>query len=462
MYAAFEQGERTSLPELPVQYGDYAIWQRARLRSDAIDRQLGYWKRQLADAPVLELPVDQRRPSVQTFRGHRCAVVVPRAIHVELQELSRRESVTMFMTLLAAFQLLLYRYTAIEDVSVGTPIAGRHRPELEGVVGLFLNTLVLRTNVRGDLTLRELLHQVRRSTLDAYANQDVPFERVIDAVQPQRDLSRNPLFQVMLIHQPRPNESLVIPGLTVDTIDTVNETSKLDLTAFIVDAGELSIALEYNTDLFKPETAERLLRIGRACWRRWRGTPAQRVDTLDLLSAAERAQVVEHWNDTPGIDVPAACLHALVQAQVERTPDAIAVIDDAGMLTYEALAAQAAAIASALRQRGVGPGVCVAVCMARATSAVAALLGVLESGAAYVPVEPSWPFERIATVLTTVHARAVIGDGDRLDTLAPLETAVPTLATLIGVTTAAAPHVRPGARRARDARRRAIRTISPT
>ncbi|HSS24772.1 MAG TPA: amino acid adenylation domain-containing protein, partial [Mycobacterium sp.] len=434
LYAAFQGGEPLPpLSELDVQYADYAAWQRAWLQGEVVEAQLRYWKRQLADVAVLELPTDRRRPSIQTFRGDRCSIVVPPAIADGLRALSRRESVTVFMTLLAAFQALLQRYTGVTDIAIGTPIAGRQRPELDTVVGLFLNTLVLRTNLAGNLSVHELLHRVRQTTLEAYANQDVTFEQVIDAVQPQRDLSRNPLFQVMLIYQSGANSVLCLPGMTADPLEAVNKTAKLDLTAFVVDADELSIALEYNVDLFDSTTITRMLGHWTRVLEEMARDAAQPVWAVDLLSPEERQQVVEVWNRTVVTDTPDACLHELFEAQAAMAPDAVAVLDDAGQVSYGKLAGQATQTAQVLRTLALGPGDCVAVCMERSTTTVAALLGILQCGAAYVPVEPSLPRERMAAILATVRAKCVVADQSTVGRLAALPDELPDLAAVLGV-----------------------------
>jgi amino acid adenylation domain-containing protein/non-ribosomal peptide synthase protein (TIGR01720 family) len=431
LYAAFLRGEPSPLPEPDVQYADYSEWQREWSRGAAAEHELRYWERRLAGVPALELPTDRRRPAIQTFRGGRCVATVPRAVRQQLRAVGRRESVTPFMLLLAAFKALLHRYTGVTDLAIGTQVAGRNRPELGSVVGMFLNTLVLRTDLSGTPTVREVLQRVRQVTLEAYANQNVPFERVLEAVRPPRDVSFNPLFQVMLIYQRGSASDVSFPGLTVEPIESVNKTSKLDLTAYVHDGDELSIAFEYNTDLFDETTIVRYLGHWMRVLEEMARDAEQPVGALEILSREERQQVVEDWNRTTVSAAPERCVHELFEAQAARTPAAVAVIDDQGERTYEQMEARAAAIAEVLRARDLGPGDVVAVCMERSAAAVAALLGVMKCGAAYVPLEPSLPFERMATILSTVTAPCVITGRSQLARLAALRDAVPSLTAAV-------------------------------
>ncbi|HHH40712.1 MAG TPA: non-ribosomal peptide synthetase, partial [Chloroflexi bacterium] len=261
LYHAFSLGRPSPLPELPIQYADFALWQRQWLQGETLQAQLAYWKRQLADAPpVLDLPTDRPRPPVQSFRGATFRFRFPAPLAQALQALSRREGVTLFMTLLAAFQTLLYRYTGQERINVGTPIANRNRAEVEGLIGFFVNTLVISTDLSGNPTFRELLQRVREVALGAYAHQDLPFEMLVDALQPERDLSRSPLFQVMFVLQNAPTATLELPGLTMRLLETDSGTAKFDLTLFVEETEEeLRGSLEYNTDLFDGATIGRML-----------------------------------------------------------------------------------------------------------------------------------------------------------------------------------------------------------
>ncbi|HKG79910.1 MAG TPA: condensation domain-containing protein, partial [Pyrinomonadaceae bacterium] len=300
LYAAYAASEESPLPELPVQYADYAVWQRGWLQGEVLDQQLVYWRERLTGAAlVLELPADRVRPAVQSYRGAAARFEVSREVSEGLKELSQREGVTLFMTLLAAFKVLLYRYTGQADIVVGSPIAGRTRAEVENLIGFFVNTLVLRTDLSGGPGFRELLGRVRETALGAYAHQDVPFEKLVEELQPERDLSRSPLFQVMFALQNAPQESLRLEGLTLSYLKTESGVAKFDLSLFMADSSEgIKGALEYNTDLFERETVERLLGHFRILLEAIVGEPQRAVTELPLLSEAERQQLLVEWNET--------------------------------------------------------------------------------------------------------------------------------------------------------------------
>ncbi len=400
LYDAFANGQPSPLPELPVQYVDYAIWQRRWLAGEVLDEQLSYWKRQLADLPALQLPTDRPRPAVQTHRGARQELVLPKLLTEALKELSRREGVTLFMTLLAAFQVLLSRYSGQEDIAVGSPIAGRNRAEIEGLIGFFANTLVVRTDLSGDPTFKELLRRVREVALEAYDHQDVPFEKLVEELQPQRDTSRTPLFQVMLTLQNTPGKALELPGLRLTQQELERGTAKFDLTLSMVEGPEgLRGACEYNTDLFEAATITRMLGHLQTLLEGVVANPAQRLSTLPLLTEAERHQLLIEWNDTQ-IDYPReACIHRLFEEQAERTPDAVAVVFDDQQLTYRELNRRANQLAHHLRRLGVGPEVLVGICVERSPELVVGVLAILKAGGAYVPLDPAYPKERLAFML---------------------------------------------------------------
>ncbi|HYH82072.1 MAG TPA: condensation domain-containing protein, partial [Longimicrobium sp.] len=411
LYAAFARGEGDPLPPLPVQYADYAVWQREQLRGEALDRQVGYWKERLAGAPaLLELPTDRPRPPVQSHRGAREVFDLPRALLDRLQALGRSEGATLYMVMLGAFQLLLSKYSGSEDVVVGSPIAGRTRREVEELIGFFANTLVLRTDLSGDPTFRELLERVREGTLGAYEHQEVPFERLVAELQPVRSLSHSPLFQVMFTLQNADRSGSGLEGLRMaGGVAAELETTRFDLalTAVPHDGG-VGGALEYSTDLFDRSTVRRMLGHLERVLEQVAADADVRLSRLALLSAEERGLVVDAWNRTEA-EVPAdRCIHELFEARVERTPDAVAVVFEGRRSSYAELNARANRLAHHLRSLGVGPDARVAVCVERSAEMVVALLAVMKAGGAYVPLDPSYPAERLRYVLRDSAPAAVL------------------------------------------------------
>ncbi|MGO9110863.1 MAG: amino acid adenylation domain-containing protein [Thermoguttaceae bacterium] len=409
LYEAFSRGEPSPLTDLPIQYADFAVWQRMWLRGDVLDEQLAYWKRHLEGGPpVLELPMDHPRPAMQTSRGAQECLLFDKRLSEALSQLSRREGATDFMTLLAAFQTLLYRYSGQEDVVVGTPIAGRNRLETENVIGLFVNTLALRTDLSGNPTFRELLAQVRETTLGAYAHQDLPFEKLVDELNPERNLGHSPLFQVMFV-QEAPSELPRIPGLRVSSAAVENHTAKFDLTLAMTADGEgLRGVLEYNTDLFEPGTIQRMLRHFQMLLEGIAADPDQRVSELPLLTEAERCQLLVEWNDTR-TDYPRdRCIHELFEEQAERTPETVAVVYEDQQLTYLELNSRANRLAHYLRQLGVCPDDLVAVYMDRSLELVVALLGILKAGGAYLPMDLAYPPDRLSFMLHDSQAPVLL------------------------------------------------------
>ncbi|WP_420127104.1 non-ribosomal peptide synthase/polyketide synthase [Longimicrobium sp.] len=401
LYAAYREGGESPLPELPVQYADFAAWQREQLRGETLDRQIGYWKARLAGAPaLLELPTDRPRPPVQSNRGARETFELPRALLDRLQALGRGEGATLYMVMLAAFQLLLSRYSGSDDVVVGSPIAGRTRREVEDLIGFFANTLVLRTDLSADPTFRELLARVREGTLGAYEHQEVPFERLVAELQPQRSLSHAPLVQVMFVLQNADRSGVGLEGLRMEGVAAESETTRFDmaLTAVPHDGG-VSGVVEYSTDLFDRATVRRMLGHLERVLEQAAARPEARLSELDLLSADERGLVVEEWNRT-GAGVPAdRCIHQLFEAQAARTPEAVAVVFEDASLTYAQLNARANQLAHHLRGRGVGPEVRVGVLMERSLEMMVSLLAILKAGGGYVPLDPGLPAERLAYML---------------------------------------------------------------
>jgi amino acid adenylation domain-containing protein len=398
------------LPRLEIQYADYAHWQRETLASSVFAGQLEYWKQQLAGAPpALELPADWQRPAVETSSGAWLPIRISASLTHALEELSRREGVTLFMTLLAAFQTLLHRYTGGTDIVVGSPIAGRTRRETELLIGFFANTLVLRGDLSGDPTFREMLTRVREVATGAYAHEDVPFEKLVEAINPARDLTRHPIFQVMFALQNTRLETPSLPGLQAELMDVDPGTAMFDLNLFLERADEgLKGLLEYNTDLFARATMVRMAGHFETLLGGIVQHPDERLSRLPLLTEAECHQLVVEWNDTRFEYPPAAALHALIEAQCARTPDATALVFENTHWTFAKLNREANRWAHRLRKLGVGPDVIIGICAERSLELVAGLLGILKAGGAYLPLDPSYPRERLAFMLGDAKPRIVL------------------------------------------------------
>ncbi|HVR96999.1 MAG TPA: amino acid adenylation domain-containing protein, partial [Thermoanaerobaculia bacterium] len=419
--------EGLPLPELPIQYADFSSWQRRWLDGEALASQLAYWRRQLAAAPQsLDLPADRPRPAVQSFRGSSRPVALAAGLSAALAGLSRRAGATPFMTLLAAFQALLGRTAGEADLVVGTPIAGRTRREVEGLIGLFVNTLALRADLSGDPSFRGLLARVRQTSLDAYAHQDLPFERLVEELQPVRDLSRNPVFQVMFTLQNAPRTVTGMAELALSPLGVEGGTAKFDLMLAVQESEEgIQGSLGYNTDLFDEATAMRLLSRFERLLAAVAEDPEQRLSQLPAWTEPERHQMLVEWNDTPAVTGAGRTLHELFAAQAERTPEAVAVVWGEERWTYRQLDRRAGQVARRLAEQGVGPEVRAGVCARRGPELVAALLGVLEAGGAYVPLDPSYPAERLAFMLADAGVRVLLTERELLPDLA--DEAVPTL-----------------------------------
>jgi amino acid adenylation domain-containing protein len=409
-YTAFVNGAEADLPALPVQYADFAHWQRERLRGDELQRQIDYWKQKLGDGSVaLELPTDRPRPPVQTYRGATQWVKLPKELRDELEALSRRADATLFMTLLAAFQSLLHRYTGQSDIRVGSPIAGRTQTETERLIGCFINPLVMRAEIGGGMTFSELLRQVRETALEAYAHQELPFEMLVEALQPERDMSRSPLFQAMLVLQNAPVQPLELPGLTIGELKPDRGTEKFDLTLFVEEETDgLKLGWSYNTDLFDDATITRMAGHFRVLLEGIISDPGCHVAQLPLMTEAERRQVLIEWNDTSTGEPPAPLVHRSFEAQAAQTPEAVAVVCGQRELTYRELNERANRLAHYLHSLGVGPETIVAACPERSPEAIVALLGVLKSGGAWLPLDPQAPAERNALILADAGARVLL------------------------------------------------------
>ena len=416
VYAACAAEEPSPLAPLPVQYADFAIWQRGWLQGTVLDGQLAYWRSQLADVPPLELPTDHQRPVVPSHTAGFVPLRLDAALTAQVRSLSRAEGVTLFMTLLAACQVVLGRLSGQEDVAVGTDVANRTHAETEGLIGFFVNQLVLRTSLRGDPPVRALLAQVRETCLAAYAHQDLPFERLVEELAPARSLTQAPLFQVKLLVDQASTRSLTIPDVDVMPWTTPVEATKLDLILRLTDTGEtLAGGIEFATALWTRDTVTRLGARLQQVLAAMVADPAQPMRALPVVTPAERVQLLETWNATTA-EVAIDRVTATVAAQAAATPDAVAVIADGGPgavgvashVSYAELWTRATQLAAALRTWGVGPEVRVAVYLERGVDLLVALVGVLESGGAYVPLDPHDPAERLAWLLDDAQAPIVL------------------------------------------------------
>ncbi len=397
------------LPQLPLQFGDYAVWLRER-QAQEFGPQLAYWKTQLAGAPaLLELPTDRPRPALQSFRGAQQIVYFPTQLRDELKAFSQCEGVTLFMTLLAAFNALLTRYTGQEDLVVGSPLAGRTHTETEALIGFFVNTLVLRTDVTGDPTFRELLQRVRDTALNAYSHQDTPFEKLVAELRPERSLSYNPIFQTAFALQNETISDLKISGLTLSPVKLGSVTAKFDLFLSLCEVPEgLRATVEYSTDLFDATTIERLLQHYQTLLQGIVTDPAQRLSALPLLSAAEQQQLLLEWNDT-ATDYPGEIsIQQLFEAQVVRTPNAIAVVAGELQLSFGELNRRANQVAHYLRQQNITPDTPIALFTDRTLLMVIGMLGILKAGGAYLPLDPGYPKSRLQFMLEDAHAPVLL------------------------------------------------------
>jgi amino acid adenylation domain-containing protein len=422
LYDAFTREEPSPLPELPVQYADYAIWQREWLRGEILERQLAYWKEQLAGSTsALELPTDRLRPAVRRSQGAVFRFTVSGQVRAAITALSRREGVTLFMTLMAAWQSLLYRYTGQPDISVGAPVANRTRRETEALIGFFVNTLVIRSNFSDDPDFIQLLRRVRESCLGAYSHQDVPFEKLVEEVEPERDLSRHPLFQVMFILQNAPTMALELQGLRVNPLEVGATASQFDLTLSMANSdAELSGVLWYDTDLFDEPTIARLAGHFQNLLRVVAEAPELPISRLSLLSDDERRRELYDWNDTEADYDAESCIHHIFERQAEKDPERVALFFRGRTITYRELNTRANQLARHLLKLNIGAESRVAVCMPRSPETVAALLAVLKAGGAYVPLDPSYPAERLGFILRDSMAEALLTQ-EHLATLLPAE-----------------------------------------
>jgi amino acid adenylation domain-containing protein len=401
-YESFSTGDPAPFAELPIQYADFAQWQRQWLNGEVLQTQFNYWKQQLANIPtLLELPTDRPRPSIKTWHGSTKYVELNQNLTHQLKTLSQQSRTTLFMTLLTAFATLLSRYSHQEDIVVGSPIANRNQSEIESLIGFFVNTLVLRIQILENPTFLELLEQVREITLEAYAHQELPFEKLVEELQPQRSLSYSPLFQVMFVLQNAPMGKLELPGLSIAPVEVEDVNAKFDLTLAVTETESgLHCGWEYNTDLFDATTIERMAGHFQILLEGIIANPKQRVAQLPLLSNYERHQLVFEWNNTKAEYPADKCIHELFEQQVEKTPDAIAVVFENQQLTYRELNTRANQLAHYLQSLGVQPDMLVGICVERSLEMSVGLLGILKAGGAYVPLDPTYPLERLSFMLS--------------------------------------------------------------
>ncbi|HYF52421.1 MAG TPA: amino acid adenylation domain-containing protein [Planctomycetota bacterium] len=424
LYEAFSKGAQNPLPPLDIQYADFSIWQREWLSGETLGKQLNYWKRKLGGLAVLDLPTDNPRPAKMTYEGRRLTFTLPAALSLELKQLARKERVSEYMLLLAAFKVLLRRYSGQTDIAVGSPIANRNRIELEKLIGFFVNTLVLRTDLGGNLTFRELLSRVRETCLDAYAHQELPFEKLVEELQPQRDPSRNPFFQTAFVLQNTPIAPLKLTNLVITPLPLHDGTAKFDLTLMMHESrGQFSGILEYRSDLFEDDTIRRMAGHLQTLLTGIVAQPETAISKLPLLSDLELHQV-KHWADTKTPypdDVP---IHKLFEDVAARTPEATAVSFEGQRLSYRTLNERANQLARVLQKHGVRPKSPVGLCMERSPDLIIAVLGILKAGGGYVPLDPSYPRERLALMVRDSGAPVIIAEGGAVAALPNVETPV--------------------------------------
>jgi amino acid adenylation domain-containing protein len=419
LYNAFANREPSLLPALPIQYVDYAVWQREWLTGEVLQQQLAYWKQQLGSAhQVLNLPTGRLRPPVQSFRGATKTVALSESLVASLKEFSSSEGATLFMTLLAAFKTLLYRYTGQQAIAVGTPIAGRTRAELEGLIGFFVNTLVMKSELEGNLSFRELMRRVKKVTLGAYAHQDLPFEKLVEELHPDRSLSHMPLFQVAFLLQAANESAIELSGVNLRPLETNSDTAKFDLTLAVTSTSRQRLAsIEYNTDLFDEATISRMLGHFTNLLEAIVADSDAQLRSLAILSKTEAVELAGIGNDTAREYPAEKCIHQLFEEQAQRRPEATAVVFKERALTYRELNLRANQLAHTLLEMGAGPDVLVAVCMERSPEMIIGLLGILKAGAAYLPLDPKYPRQRLAFMLEDAKVKIILGQRKTVELL---------------------------------------------
>jgi amino acid adenylation domain-containing protein len=422
IYQAFLTGAPSPLPDLSIQYADFTCWQREWLQGDVLANLARYWKQQLAgNLSILNLPTDRPRPPVQSFRGRAEHFIVARDLSRRLSALGQSAGATPFMTLLSAFGVLLHRYTDQKDILVGSPIANRNRSELESLIGCFVNTLVLRMDLSEDPPFSELLKKVRATALDAYAHQDLPFEQLVEMLQPDRNLNQAPLVQTMFVLQNAPLATLELPGLSIAPFELERGTTQFDLTLLLTETTEgLQGTFEYNTDLFERGTIQRMICHYRNLLEAITENPSQRVGELPMLAESERQQLLVEWNRTERDYPRERCLAGLFEDQVEKNPEAVAVVFGDQTLSYGELNQRANRLGHYLQSLSVGPEVLVGICVERSLEMVVGLLGILKAGGAYLPLDPGCPKERLAFMLADAKVKVLLTQEKLISTTAQL------------------------------------------
>jgi amino acid adenylation domain-containing protein len=430
LYTAFAQDRSSPLSELPLQYADFAQWQREWLQGEVLDTQLAYWREQLNGISTLHLPTDKPRSAIQNYRGATQFLELPKLLTDRLEQLSQQAGVTLFMTLLAAFKTLLYRYTDRSDIAIGSPIANRNRSEIEGIIGFFVNTLVLRSDLSGNPTFRELLDRVREVTVGAYTHQDLPFEKLVAELHPERSLSHHPLFQVVFGFQNAPMSPLELPGLIPSLINIDFKTTRFDLELHLWKCGEdfrssdggnwedtegLRGVIVYNTDLFEPATIDRMLSHFKTLLTGIVANPDCRIANLPLLSEIELNRLIVEWNHTQVNRPETKCIDRIFETKVQQYPDAIALNFANDRLTYQELNSRSNQLARHLQKLGVGAEILVGICIPQSIDTIVGLLAILKAGGAYVPLDPSYPQERLNFMLEDARVAVLLTQADSID-----------------------------------------------
>jgi len=412
LYAAFSKDDSSPLPELTVQYADFAVWQREWLQGELFQQQLDYWSKQLADCPAaLNLPTDRPRPAYQSYQGKIKFFDIPQPLAGAINKICQQKDVTPFMFFMAALQTLLHKYTGQEDLCVGTPIAGRNRAETESLIGFFINTLVVRGNLTGNPRFSALLQQMKTVALEAYAHQDLPFEMLVEKLQPERDMSRSPFFQVMFVHQNAPIQPLKLPEITFRFQPIDSETAKFDLTLVIEELPEgLKGHFIYNTDLFDAGTILRMIQHFRLLLEKVVNAPEARLSDYALITEIEQRQVFQEWCDVVPYVPPIKekLLIELFESRVAKSPESVAVVLGERQLTYQELNQRANQLAHFLRKSGVGPEVLVGLCVERSPEMIVGLLGILKAGGAFLPLDPDYPAERLTYMISDAQLALIV------------------------------------------------------
>lgn len=413
LYEAYSKGERSPLNELDIQYVDFAVWQRKWLQGDALQKKLDYWKKQLAGVPpVLELATDRPRPPAQSYKGAKTKIELNKEMGPKLERICREERASLFMVLLAGFKMLLSRYSGKQDIATGISVAGRSRKELEGLIGFFINTLVLRTEVKGEDSFRKLLEKVRDVTLEGYAHQDVPFEKLVEELEPERSMSHTPLFQVLFEFENKARKAIDVQGLKMEELTVASRTSKFDLTLEITESEDgLVAAMEYSTDLYDAETIEAMLKHYSHLLEGALTEPDKSIGELEFLGAEEKTQLLEQWNDTRRAYPQNIYMAEMFEQQAEKRPNAVAIIYEDQTISYGDLNRKSNCLARYLIEKGVGADMPVGICMDRGIDMVVGLLGILKAGGAYMPLDETYPKERLAFMAQDAGVKVAVTKG---------------------------------------------------